>query len=224
MVKNYKFLNFITSMFVAVLLISNIASTKIVEFGVFTFDAGTLLFPLSYIIGDILTEVYGFQETRKAIWIGFLSAAFAAFVIWLVGILPPAAEWTNQESYNIILGTNPRIVLGSLTAYFIGSLSNSIALSKMKILTKGKHLWFRTIGSTVIGEAADTFIFILIAFFGVFSNSLLLSIFISNYIFKVLFEVVITPITYRIVYFLKKSENIDVYDTNVSYNPFLSLK
>lgn len=219
--KNYKFLNFITSIFVAVLLISNIASTKVVEFGFFTFDGGTLLFPISYVIGDVLTEVYGFREARKVIWIGFLCAALMSLVVWLVGILPAATEWKNQESYNIILGTNPRIVLGSLAAYFMGSLSNSIILSKMKVFTKGKYLWTRTIGSTIIGEAIDTSIFIIIAFFGVFSNSLLLSIFISNYIFKVGFEILVTPVTYRVVSFLKNVEKIDVYDTNINYNPFL---
>jgi uncharacterized integral membrane protein (TIGR00697 family) len=219
--KNYKFLNFITSIFVAVLLISNIASTKVVEFGFFTFDGGTLLFPISYVIGDVLTEVYGFREARKVIWIGFLCAALMSLVVWLVGILPAATEWKNQESYNVILGTNPRIVLGSLAAYFMGSLSNSIILSKMKVFTKGKYLWTRTIGSTIIGEAVDTSIFIIIAFFGVFSNSLLLSIFISNYIFKVGFEILVTPVTYRVVSFLKNVEKIDVYDTNINYNPFL---
>jgi len=223
MVTNYKFLNFITSIFVAVLLISNIASTKVVEFGFFTFDGGTLLFPVSYVLGDILTEVYGFKEARKIIWMGFLSAALMSFVIWLVGILPAAPEWTNQESYNIILGTNHRIVFGSLSAYFLGSLSNSIILSKMKIFTNGKYLWTRTIGSTIIGEAIDTSIFIFIAFFGIFSNSLLFSIFISNYIFKVGFEVMLTPVTYKAVSILKNIEKIDVYDTNISYNPFLFL-
>jgi queuosine precursor transporter len=221
MVRNYKFLNFITSFFVAVLLISNITSTKVVEFGFFTFDGGTLLFPISYIFGDVLTEVYGFKEARKVIWIGFICAAMMSLIVWIIGILPSASEWTNQAAYDTILGTTPRIVLASLIAYFSGSFSNSVILSKMKILTKGKWLWTRTIGSTIVGEGIDSLIFVGIAFFGVYSMPLLISIFISNYIFKVGFEVVLTPVTYKVVAFLKNVEKVDTYDYETNYNPFI---
>jgi queuosine precursor transporter len=210
-------------LFVAVLLISNIASTKIVYLGPFTFDGGTLLFPLSYIFCNILTEVYGFRKARKVIWTGFFSAALMAGVLMIVGALPPAEGWEHQEAYEVILGLTPRIVLASLTAYFIGEFVNSYTLAKLKILTSGKLLWTRTIGSTVIGQALDTSIFILIAFAGVIPPALLLSVFLSNYIFKIAFEVAATPATYRIVSFLKRSEGIDVYDIGTDFNPF-SLK
>ncbi len=220
MVRNFRFLNLITAFFVAVLLISNIVSTKVVEFGFFTFDGGTLLFPVSYIFGDVLTEVYGFKEARKVIWIGFFCALMMSMVVWLIGALPSAPEWTNQESYNAILGSTPRIVLASLVAYFAGSFSNSIILSRLKISTKGKMLWLRTISSTIIGEGVDTLLFIAVAFWGTFSIPLLVSIFISNYIFKVGFEVILTPVTYKVVGYLKNAEKVDVYDHKIKYNPF----
>jgi uncharacterized integral membrane protein (TIGR00697 family) len=220
MEKNYKYLITISVFFVAVLLISNIASTKIVDFGYFTFDGGTLLFPLSYIFGDILTEVYGYKNSRKVIWLGFFSAFIMSLVFIVVGILPPAPGWENQSAYEAILGSTPRIVLASLVAYLCGSFSNSIIMAKMKILTKGKHLWTRTIGSTVVGEFIDSTLFILIAFAGVLPSSLLLTLIASNYIFKTMIEILFTPITYRIVRFLKKNEGADVYDTETKLNPF----
>ena len=219
--QNFRYLNFITSIFVSVLLISNIVSTKVVEFAFFTFDGGTLLFPISYIFGDVLTEVYGYREARKVIWIGFICAVLMSVVIYIIGVLPSASEWNNQEAYNVILGTTPRIVLASLIAYFSGSFSNSIVLSKMKILTKGKWLWTRTIGSTIVGEGVDSLLFIAIAFGGIYSFPLLVSIFISNYIFKVGFEVLATPITYKVVNFLKNVEKVDIYDYDTKYNPFI---
>lgn len=220
MIRNFRYLNLITAFFVSVLLISNIVSTKVVEFGFFTFDGGTLLFPISYIFGDVLTEVYGFKEARKVIWIGFFCAAVMSLIVWIIGALPAASEWTNQAAYNAILGTTPRIVLASLIAYFAGSFSNSIILSRLKIITNGKFLWIRTIGSTVVGEGVDSLLFIAVAFWGTYSLPLLISIFISNYIFKVGFEVVVTPVTYKVVGFLKNVEKVDVYDYGTNYNPF----
>jgi queuosine precursor transporter len=217
----YKYFSFITAFFVAVLLISNIASSKIVEFGAFTFDGGTILFPLSYIFGDVLTEVYGYKKSRSVIWTGFICTALMSGILWLIGILPAAKEWTFQESYNNILGITPRIVIASLAAYFAGEFSNSFVLAKMKIMTKGKWLWTRTIGSTVIGEGIDSLLFVFIAFYGLYSMPLLISIFISNYIFKVGFEVLLTPVTYRVVKFLKTREKSDVYDYGTNFNPFL---
>ncbi len=218
-IKEYKYLSTISVFFVSILLISNVASTKIVDFGIFTFDAGTLLFPLSYIFGDILTEVYGYNKSRKVIWLGFAMALLMALVFIIVGKLPASSDWPNQEAYNSILGMTPRIVFASLVAYTIGSFSNAFVLAKMKIWTKGKKLWARTIGSTLIGELLDSSIFILIAFVGILPTSLLLTLIISNYVFKTLVEIAFTPITYKIVSFLKKREEEDYYDNNTNFNP-----
>jgi len=220
MIKAYKHLDTITALFVAVLLISNVASTKIVNFGPLSFDAGTLLFPLAYIFGDILTEVYGYRRSRKVIWLGFLCAALMSAVFMIVGRLPAAADWPFQESYMNILGLTPRIVLASLIAYFAGEFSNSYVLAKMKIKMAGKKLWARTIGSTLLGEGVDTLLFIVIAFVGILPSSLLITLIISNYIFKVGMEVVLTPVTYKVVKFLKRSEQEDAYDTETNFNPF----
>lgn len=206
--------------FVAVLLISNVASTKIVDFGPLTFDAGTLLFPLSYIFGDILTEVYGYKQSRKVIWLGFFCALLMSIVFIVVGKLPAAPDWNNQAAYDAILGLTPRIVLASLIAYLAGEFSNSFILAKMKIWMDGKRLWMRTIGSTLVGEGIDSTLFILIAFLGVLPGGLLLTLIISNYIFKTLVEVVLTPVTYKVIGYLKKSEGEDYYDRGTNWNPF----
>ena len=206
--------------FVSVLLISNIASTKIVGFGWFSFDGGTLLFPLSYIFGDILTEVYGYKKSREVIWLGFFSALMMSVIFIIVGKLPPALDWNNQAAYDSILGVTPRIVIASLIAYASGSFSNSFILAKMKLWTKGAHLWMRTIGSTIIGELIDSTLFILIAFAGIMSPSILVILIISNYIFKTLIEIVFTPVTYKIINSLKKKEGEDYYDRNTNFNPF----
>lgn len=208
------------ALFVAVLLISNLASIKILTLGYFTFDGGTLLFPLSYIFGDVLTEVYGYKHARKVIWTGFGAAILMSLVLWVVQVLPPAPDWPNQQAYESLLGFMPRIIVASLVAYFAGAFSNAFFMSRVKILTKGRFLWVRTIGSTIIGEGIDTSIFCVIAFYGIFPNELLVSIIISNYIFKTGVEVVFTPFTYMIVNFLKKEEGVDVYDVGISYNPF----
>jgi len=218
--KDFKYFDIILGLFVAVLLISNIASTKITQIWKFTFDGGTIIFPLSYIFGDILTEVYGYRKARKAIWIGFFSAFLMSFILWLIGILKPASGWDLQDAYISILGQTPRIVVASLIAYFAGEFSNSIILAKMKIFTKGRWLWTRTITSTIIGQAIDTALFCVIAFFGLYPKELLLSIIISNYVFKVGLEIVMTPATYKIVYFLKEKEGIDYFDYKTDFNPF----
>jgi uncharacterized integral membrane protein (TIGR00697 family) len=186
----------------------------------FSFDGGTILFPISYIFGDILTEVYGYSQGRKVIWIGFLSALLMSLTLGLVALLKPAAGWQYQDAYMKILGQTPRIVTASLIAYFAGEFSNSFVLAKMKIMTKGRWLFTRTIGSTIVGEGIDTLIFVTIAFFGLYSNRLLFIIIVSNYVFKVSFEVVLTPLTYKIVGFLKKSERVDWYDYRTNFNPF----
>ena len=221
MQKQYKHLDTITGLFVAVLLISNIASTKIADFLFFTFDGGTLLFPLSYIFGDILTEVYGYARSRKVIWIGFAAALLMSLVLMIVGALPPAEGWMYQDADQKILGLTPRIVLASLTAYFAGEFSNSYILAKMKVWTNGRHLWMRTIGSTLVGELIDTSLFVCMAFLGVIPTSTLLSVIISNYVFKTGVEILFTPITYRAVGWLKREEYEDHYDRETDFNPFL---
>jgi hypothetical protein len=219
-VKAFKHLDTITVLFVTVLLISNVASTKIVAFGPFTFDGGTILFPLSYIFGDILTEVYGYARSRKVIWLGFFAALLMSAVFIIVGALPPAADWSGQAAYEQILGLTPRIVIASLIAYFAGEVANSFTLAKLKIFTQGKRLWTRTIGSTLIGQILDTGLFITIAFANVFPNELLWTLIVSNYVFKCGVEILFTPVTYWITGWLKQQEREDYYDRDTDFNPF----
>lgn len=216
----YRYFDILVALFVAILLISNIASTKILTLWKFTFDGGTILFPLSYIFGDILTEVYGFRRSRRVIWLGFFSALLMSLVLFIVQILPPASDWPNQQAFETILGFVPRIVLASLIAYFMGAFSNSVILSFLKVRTKGKFLWLRTIFSTVIGEGIDTIVFCMVAFYGVLPDTVLWVVILSNYIFKCAVEISFTPLTYKMVAFLKKKEKVDVFDHGVNYNPF----
>ena len=218
--EGYRYFDLIMAIFVAVLLISNVASSKILDLGPFTFDGGTILFPISYIFGDILTEVYGYSRSRRVIWIGFGCAVLMAVVLGIVGALPPAPGWEHQKAYLVILGQTPRIVVASLLAYFAGEFSNSYTLAKMKVLTQGRWLWTRTIGSTIVGEGVDTLLFVLIAFYGRYTPSLLVSIIISNYFFKTGFEALVTPLTYLVVNTLKRVENEDYYDVDTDFNPF----
>ena len=236
---SYKWLDFVTASFVAVLLISNIAATKIVQIGDLVFDGGTLIFPLAYIFGDILTEVYGYKRARRVIWTGFLWTAVLVVVLSAVQALPADAFWqdlgmegfTRNDAFALILGQTPRIVLASLLAYFAGEFSNSVILAKMKVATKGRWLWARTIGSTLVGQAMDTGIFVVVAFgitlpIAAFApetalpSELLWTLFASNYLFKVGVEVLFTPLTYAIVNFLKQAEQTDYYDRETRFNPF----
>lgn len=215
-----KYYDIVLGLFIAVLLISNVSSAKIIQLGPFNFDGGTILFPLAYIFGDILTEVYGYKKSRRIIWLGFFANLLMAVIFILVGKLPAATGWENQAAYQLILGWVPRIVLASLMAYWAGSFSNSYILAKIKILTQGKWLFIRTIGSTIIGQAVDTLLFCLIAFWGQIPIDLLWMVIISNYIFKVSIEIIFTPLTYWVVNFLKKKEGIDTYDNQTNFNPF----
>jgi len=229
----FRYLDIIIVVFVLVLVLSNIASSaKIIDWGIslgsipLSFDAGTILFPISYIFGDVITEVYGYKRSRRIIWIGFGALAFSAVVFWLVQILPGEATWqatVGQDAYNQILGSmsSGGIIIASLAGYFAGSFSNAIMMAFMKVLTKGKLLWSRTIGSTIVGQAFDTFTFILIASaLGVFPWSLFWSLTITNYIFKVGIEAVMTPVTYLVINNLKRAESIDVYDKETNLSPF----
>jgi len=219
----FRHLDTITAFFVAVLLISNIASSaKMVHvLGPFNFDAGTLLFPLAYIFGDILTEVYGYRASRKVIWLGFACNALVALVLWVVRLWPAAAFETRQAAYVAILGATWRIVVASFIAYFAGEFANSFTLAKMKIFTRGRWLWTRTIGSTLVGQAVDTGLFVSIAFLGAWAGHAVWVIGITNYVFKVGVEAVLTPATYAVVGFLKRAEGVDTYDTDTNFNPFV---
>lgn len=220
-VSNYQYLDIITALFVAVLLISNVASTKITSLGVLSLDAGTILFPISYIIGDILTEVYGFSRARRVIWIGFFCNLLMAATLMAVTVLPASGDWPNQHAFETILGLAPRIVFASVIAYIAGEFINSFILAKMKVATKGKHLWMRTIGSTLVGQLFDTVFFIILAFWGILPTGVLISLIVSNYFFKITLEILFTPVTYAIVNKLKESENEDYYDKKTNFNPFL---
>lgn len=229
----FKYLDIIIVLFVVVLVLSNIASSaKIIDWGIslgsirLSFDAGTILFPISYILGDVITEVYGFKRSRRIIWIGFGALTFSALAFWAVQALPGEAMWqaeVGQEAYNKILGSMSTggIVLASLAGYFAGSFSNAILMAVLKLLTKGKWLWTRTIGSTIIGEGVDTFTFILVASaLNVFPWEIFWSLTVTNYIFKVGVEALMTPVTYWVVNRLKKAEGVDVFDEGVSFSPF----
>ncbi len=221
--KTYRYLDLITAFFVVVLIVSNIASTKVVLLGPFTFDGGTLLFPLAYIFGDVLTEVYGYKKSRRVIWTGFFLLLLSTLTLGLVNTLPAPADAFSQksaEAFAAILGLVPRIVLASLVAYFVGEFVNSYILARLKVATNGRWLALRTIGSTLVGQGLDTALFLLIAFYGVWDNSLLWTVFVSNYVFKVGIEVLFTPLTYTVVGFLKRAEQEDYYDRNTNFNPF----
>ena len=220
----YKYYDIILGAFVTVYLCSNlIGPAKAVLFEGFTFGAGVLFFPISYIFGDVLTEVYGYARARKVIWCGFGAMAFASIMATVVVAMPPAPDWPFQKAYEDIFGQTPRIVAASLCAFFAGEFVNSYTLAKMKIWTQGKWLWTRVVGSTVAGEAMDSLIFYPLAFLGTWMPSLVLEVMITNYVLKVLVEVVMVPVTYRVVAFLKRHENEDYYDTHTNFTPF-SLK
>lgn len=231
--KSYKYFDIVTAIFVATLLISNISSSaKIIDWGVsvfslrLVFDAGTLIFPISYIFGDVLTEVYGYAKARRVIWTGFGCLVLTSAYLFLVQQMPGESEWLSyagDDAYAAILGSlsTGGIVVASLCAYLLGEFSNSLVLAKMKVAMQGKSLWMRTIGSTLIGQALDTAAFVLIACaMGVFPWEIALSLIVANYVFKVAIEVLCTPLTYNVVTFLKKAEQEDVYDTETDFSPF----
>jgi uncharacterized integral membrane protein (TIGR00697 family) len=205
----------ILSLFITTVLVSNIASTKLFNAFGFTIDGGTILFPLAYVLADVITEVYGFKAARKVVFLGFLMSVLMTSILFIVQLLPPAAGWTAQESYEQILGLLPRIIAGSLVAYLIGELTNSYILAKMKVATKGKYLWTRTIGSTLVAALLDTVIFSIIAFYGVIPTETLISLILTVYVIKVLVEIAVTPITYAVVGYLKRVDKQDFYDKDL---------
>ncbi len=219
----YRYLDIFSVLFVVVLLVSNVVAVKALRLSGLLgldIDGGTLLFPLSYIFGDILVEVYGYARSRRVIWLGFASNALAAVVFSLVVALPPSPDWHLQEAFATVLGQTPRIVLASLIAFWVGEFSNSYIMAKMKILTRGRRLWMRTIGSTIVGQGLDSLLFQIIAFGGVWPLALILRVTLWNYILKVAYEVLATPLTYAAVRALKRAEQEDYYDRGTNFSPF----
>jgi uncharacterized integral membrane protein (TIGR00697 family) len=226
--RNYRYYEFVMVAFVVVLVCSNlIGPAKIAQVdwpivGTLTFGAGVLFFPISYVFGDILTEVYGYARARKVIWAGFAGLGFASFMAAVVVALPPAPFWNNQAAYEVAFGSTWRIVLASMCAYFCGEFVNSYVLAKMKIMTAGKWLWTRTIGSTIFGEAVDSALFYPLAFYGtgIIPDDKLPLVMLSQFLIKVGVEVVFTPVTYKVVNALKRAEHEDYYDRDTDFTPF----
>jgi hypothetical protein len=226
--RHYRYYDLVMAAFVCVLICSNligpakIAQISLPYLGVVNFGAGVLFFPISYVFGDILTEVYGYARARKVIWAGFTGLGFASFMAAVVVALPPAPFWHNQTAYEVAFGSTWRIVLASMCAYFCGEFVNSYVLAKMKILTAGKWLWTRTIGSTIFGEAVDSSLFYPLAFYGsgIIPNDKLPLVMLSQFVIKVGVEVVFTPLTYKLVGALKRAEHEDYYDRHTDFNPF----
>ena len=219
--KQFRYYDLIMAAFVTVLLCSDlIAASKVCTVWGITFGSGILLFPISYIFGDVLTEVYGYARSRKVVWAGFGALTFASFVAWFVVALPPSPVWPDQAALATVFGSTYRIVAASLLAFFAGEFTNSYVLARMKVWTEGRMLWARTIGSTIVGEAVDSVIFYPIAFWGVWPDELVIKVMIGNYLLKTAWEVVMTPVTYKVVAFLKKAEHEDFFDRDTNFSPF----
>ena len=216
----FKHYDLILEAFVLALLISNLAATKLIAVGPLILDGGAVLFPLTYILGDVLTEVYGYKYARRAIWAGFVGMVAAIAMFVTVQYLPYPSEYHSQSSYEAVLGFLPRIAFASLVAYTFGQFLNSFVLAKLKIATKGKRLWTRLISSTVVGELVDTVIFCLIAFGGILTGMNMLNYIVVGWLFKVFVEIIMLPITYRIIRVLKASEHSDAYDKKTDFTPF----
>jgi queuosine precursor transporter len=208
----------IAGLFIACLIAANIISVKLIAIGDWFVPAGVVIFPLSYILGDVLTEVYGYRSARRVIWLGFLANLVVVAAIWVAGIWPAAPFWQNQPAWDTILGFTPRLLVASFVAYLVGEFANSFVLARMKIATDGRWLWSRTIGSTIIGQGLDSLVFITLAFAGLPNFDLGTAI-ITQWIIKVAYEIIATPLTYLVVGFLKRTEGIDTYDRDTQFNP-----
>ncbi len=211
----------VVALFITCLVTANIIAVKLIDVFGFVMPAGTIIFPISYIFGDVLTEVYGYRQARRVIWLGFLCNVVVVAAIWIAQVLPGAGFWDGQVAYERILGYTPRLLSASFLAYLVGEFANSFILAKMKIATRGRWLWSRTIGSTIVGQALDSGVFILLAFFGTVPSSALVSMIGTQWVAKSAYEIVVTPLTYRIVGFLKRRERLDVYDYGTRFNPLL---
>ncbi|MDD5398122.1 MAG: queuosine precursor transporter [Dehalococcoidia bacterium] len=215
---SYRFV-FITALFITCILASNILIVKQIELFGLTLPAAIVIFPLSYIFGDVLTEVYGYSQARRVIWLGFFCNLLMVIAIWLVGILPASSVFDAQAAYERILGNTPRFLIASFIAYLAGEFINSYIMARMKISTKGKWLWTRTIASTIAGEAIDTAIVLLVGFWGVLPAATIFSMVFWHWLFKICYEILATPLTYSLVGYLKKAENLDTYDYGTDFNP-----
>lgn len=219
--RHFRYFDYVMAAFVAILLLSNlIGASKLATVGGFTFGAGILFFPLSYVIGDVLTEVYGYANARRCVWMGFAALLFMAFMSYVVVAMPAADGWDGQAAYESVFGSTWRIVAASILAFWAGEFVNSFVLAKMKIWTAGKHLWMRTIGSTVFGQGVDSLIFYPVAFLGIWSTELVITVMFTNWGLKVLWEALLTPVTYAVVGWFKAREGVDVYDTGTDFSPF----
>lgn len=209
----------IATIFVTCLIVANIIAVKLIEVFGLVLAAAVIIFPLSYIVGDVLTEVYGYAASRRVIWLGFFCNLIAVIAIWLGGLLPAASFWQGQSAYEAILGFTPRLLLASFIAYLIGEFANSLVLAKMKVATNGRWLWARTIGATVVGQGLDSLVFISAVFAGVIPLDALASAIVTQWLFKVAYEMIATPLTYAVVNWLKRVESLDVYDRGTDFNP-----
>ena len=224
--RDFEYFDFVMAAFVAILLLSNvlgagkIASIDVPGLGAWPFGAGILFFPLSYVLGDVLTEVYGYARARRCIWAGFAGLLFMAMMSWVVVALPPDASWTGQAAYESVFGQVPRIVFASICAFWAGEFVNSFVLARMKIWTEGRMLWTRTIGSTVVGQGLDSLIFYPLAFLGVFETATVLKLMLTQWVLKVTWEALLTPVTYAVVGWLKQREGVDVFDRKTDFTPF----
>lgn len=225
---HFRYFDFVMAAFVAIILLSNVlgagkvAQVWLPGVGFWPFGAGILFFPVSYVIGDVLTEVYGYARARRVIWAGTVAVLFMALMSWVVVALPPAPSWTNQAAYETIFGQVPRIVLASVCAFWAGEFVNSYVLARMKLWTKGRMLWTRTIGSTVAGQGVDSLIFYPLAFWGAegWTHALVIQVLFTQWLLKVSWEVILTPATYAVVGFLKRREGVDIYDEGTDFTPF----
>ncbi len=222
----FRHFDFVMAAFVTILLLSNVlgagkvATVDLPLVGAWPFGAGILFFPVSYVIGDVLTEVYGFSRARRCIWAGFAALLFMALMAAVVVALPPAADWGGQAAYEAVFGQVPRIVLASIVAFWAGEFANSYVLARMKVWTKGRMLWSRTIGSTIVGQGIDSLIFYPLAFYGVWSTDTLLIVIATQFALKVAWEALLTPLTYAVIGWLKRREGVDVYDAGTDFTPF----
>ncbi len=227
--KGYRWFDFFVALFVTSLIISNIIAVKLVVIGPWVLPAAVILFPIAYIVGDVLTEVYGYARARRVIWLGFFANLLAVVAIWVGGRLPPAPFWTlgvyatpqeAQQAYDALLGFTPRLLLASFIAYLVGEFLNAYVLARLKLKTRGRFLWVRTIGSTLVGQGADSLVFLSIAFWGILPPAALAQAILSQWTFKVLYETLATPVTYWVVNRLKQAEGVDVYDWETDFRPW----
>lgn len=240
--RHFRYFDYMMAAFVGILLLSNlIGAAKLTTVGGQTFGAGILFFPVSYVLGDVLTEVYGYANARRCVWVGFFALLFMAFMSYVVVAMPPSPDWgcasssdplfaqavkatspgtVCQTTYVSVFGSTWRIVLASVIAFWAGEFVNSFVLARLKVLTQGKYLWTRTVGSTVFGQAVDSVLFYPIAFYGILTSQSMLTVMVNNWTFKVLWEIVLTPVTYAVVGFLKRREGVDVFDTDTDFSPF----